>query len=73
MFSKCPSCGTPYKSDTSKFCHHCGIARPNPVSNHCTNPECEKFNVELRHGELYCDICGAPTSVRKWAIERLRG
>lgn len=60
-FDRCPSCGAPYKSKSSKYCSSCGAERPISDPNHCTNPNCKNHNVDLSPDEQYCDICGSLT------------
>lgn len=54
MAEICPACQTPYKSEKSQFCSHCGMARHQDVT-------CEKCGAILEPDDCYCDICGAQT------------
>lgn len=68
----CPVCGEPYKSSASEFCSNCGTGRPISRPNHCTNPECKNFEVDLGQDERYCDLCGSPTLTGE-KVEKLLG
>ena len=60
---RCPSCDTPYRSSSSAFCSNCGAKRPGAKPNHCTNLNCENYDVDLGEDALFCDVCGCPTVI----------
>lgn len=64
----CGSCNTsnnPYDD----YCIECGCHKPKPQENHCSNPNCQAFNVILSNPEQkHCGKCGASTTYWK-AIE----
>lgn len=61
----CPACRKPYKNSSSAFCSHCGAPRPTAKVNHCTNPRCDNYDVDLGSDDLYCDACGNLTVLGK--------
>lgn len=63
MIDCCPACRRPYKSGSSEYCSYCGAPRPTAKPNHCTNPRCDNYDVDLGPDDLYCDVCGSPTVV----------
>ena len=61
MANKCRHCDTD-NSNKAKFCMCCGEEL---FQNYCTNCECEKKtkNVPLNPSAMFCDQCGARTSL----------
>ncbi len=56
----CIQCHT-QNSDENNFCVKCGLSKPGP--NHCTNEECENFELILKDPEQkYCGKCGHKTT-----------
>ncbi len=61
----CNRCDTE-NSDTHGYCIECGIPKPKPSDNHCSNPDCEHHNETLENPEQkYCGFCGAMTTYWK--------
>ena len=67
MINICPACERRYKSASSAFCSFCGAPRPTAEVNHCTNPRCVNYDVDLGPDDIHCDICGAFTVIGKKA------
>lgn len=64
----CPTCGREY-TELENFCTKCGIKlirEPNRCSGNKTAMCAEKIFAE---DDLYCSICGSPTTYWKEAIE----
>ncbi len=61
----CVKCNAQNAEDDS-FCVKCGISKPSPSNNHCSNPDCRAYHVILPDPEQkYCGKCGAPTTYWK--------
>ena len=53
------------------FCIECGLPKPAPSTNHCSNPDCKAYNVILPNPEQkHCGKCSAAATYWK-AIEDL--
>ncbi len=52
----CPVCKMPYTNAASKFCSHCGTARPKMIS-------CPNCGTLLEPDARYCDSCGERTAL----------
>lgn len=62
--SKCRKCGSTL-NDEARFCTKCGSPVLRDTENYCTNPECirNKRGYSFEKSDVYCDICGKPTSL----------
>lgn len=61
----CNGCHTENDND-NPFCIECGMAMPEPSTNHCSNPNCKFYNVILpKLDQKYCGKCGAATTFWK--------
>lgn len=61
----CSQCNTE-NDDKDTFCIECGrkiSAEPEPSTNHCSNPDCEAYNVMLSNPtQKRCGKCGSLTT-----------
>ena len=61
----CQKCNTENNTD-DEFCIECGLPKPTPSANHCSNPDCKAYNVILPNPEQkHCGKCGAATTYWK--------
>ena len=61
----CNYCNTENEDDDF-FCIECGAAKPQPSTNHCSNPNCTFYNVILPNPrQKFCGKCGAATTYQK--------
>ncbi len=48
--------------DDDPFCIECGLPKPKPSDNHCSNPNCQAYQVILPSPtQKYCGKCGSAT------------
>lgn len=62
---ECKSCHSKNEDD-DVYCLECGVAKTKSPVNHCSNPKCKSFNIELPNPkQKYCGKCGAATTYWK--------